>query len=54
MCDTTGALYKGRQERNEPLKEEIARLTNPRESRGPWPIPFRAGMSSSASPPAMS
>jgi malate dehydrogenase (oxaloacetate-decarboxylating) len=34
MCDTTGALYKGRQERMNPSKEEIARLTNPQGIQG--------------------
>jgi malate dehydrogenase (oxaloacetate-decarboxylating) len=34
MCDTTGTLYKGRQERMNPSKEEIARLTNPQGIQG--------------------
>lgn len=34
MCDTTGIIYKGRKERMNPSKEEIAQLTNPQGLQG--------------------
>ncbi len=33
-CDTSGALFAGRQENMNPVKEQIARITNPREIQG--------------------
>ena len=35
MCDTTGAIYKGRKERMNPYKEQIAECTNPQRLQGP-------------------
>lgn len=35
MCDTKGAIYKGRTEGMNPVKEEIASLTNPERIKGP-------------------
>ncbi|SIT71713.1 NAD(P)-dependent malic enzyme [Edaphobacillus lindanitolerans] len=34
MCDTVGAIYEGRPERMNPVKEEIARMTNPERLSG--------------------
>lgn len=34
LCDRTGAIYKGREEGMNPVKEEIAHLTNPAGQRG--------------------
>lgn len=34
LCDTKGAIYQGRQEGMNPIKEEIAYLTNPNGLRG--------------------
>lgn len=34
LCDRTGAIYEGRREGMNPVKEEIARLTNPDRIRG--------------------
>lgn len=34
LCDRTGAIYKGRQEGMNPIKEEIAEQTNPTGQRG--------------------
>jgi malate dehydrogenase (oxaloacetate-decarboxylating) len=34
-CDRSGALYRGRQENMNPVKEEIANLTNPDGIKGP-------------------
>ncbi|HPZ90375.1 MAG TPA: malic enzyme-like NAD(P)-binding protein [Bacillota bacterium] len=34
MCDTTGAIYKGRKERMNPYKEQIAECTNPQRLQG--------------------
>ncbi|MTI96092.1 MAG: NAD-dependent malic enzyme [Firmicutes bacterium] len=34
MCDTTGAIYKGRTERMNPFKEQIAEMTNPERISG--------------------
>lgn len=34
MCDTTGAIYKGRTQRMNPSKEDIAEITNPEGVQG--------------------
>ncbi len=34
LCDRLGAIYKGRKKGMNPVKEEMARLTNPREIKG--------------------
>ncbi len=34
MCDTAGAIYRGRKARMNPYKEEMARLTNPERLKG--------------------
>ncbi|MDD9312504.1 NAD-dependent malic enzyme [Cytobacillus firmus] len=35
MCDTKGAIYEGRQERMNPVKESVAKITNPGKRKGP-------------------
>jgi malate dehydrogenase (oxaloacetate-decarboxylating) len=35
MCDTKGAIYEGRQERMNPVKESVAKITNPDKRQGP-------------------
>ncbi|KAF0817611.1 NADP-dependent malic enzyme [Bacillus sp. ZZV12-4809] len=35
MCDTKGAIYEGRQERMNPVKESVAKITNSGKRRGP-------------------
>ncbi|MDM5225921.1 malic enzyme-like NAD(P)-binding protein [Cytobacillus sp. NJ13] len=35
MCDTKGAIYEGRQERMNPVKESVAKTTNPAKRQGP-------------------
>ncbi|OHX45255.1 malic enzyme-like NAD(P)-binding protein [Cytobacillus pseudoceanisediminis] len=35
MCDTKGAIYEGRQERMNPVKESVAKTTNPDKRQGP-------------------
>ncbi|KON88765.1 malate dehydrogenase [Sporosarcina globispora] len=35
MCDTKGAIYEGRQERMNPVKESVAKITNPAKRQGP-------------------
>ncbi len=34
MCDRTGAIYEGRKEGMNPIKEEMAKLTNPSKTQG--------------------
>ncbi|PWW26971.1 malate dehydrogenase (oxaloacetate-decarboxylating) [Cytobacillus oceanisediminis] len=34
MCDTKGAIYEGRQERMNPVKEAVAKITNPSKRQG--------------------
>ncbi|KML43593.1 NADP-dependent malic enzyme [Cytobacillus firmus] len=34
MCDTKGAIYEGRQERMNPVKESVAKITNPGKRKG--------------------
>ncbi|MEK3854890.1 NAD(P)-dependent malic enzyme [Cytobacillus sp. FSL H8-0458] len=34
MCDTKGAIYEGRQDRMNPVKESVAKITNPGKRRG--------------------
>ncbi len=34
MCDTKGIIYEGRPEGMNPIKDDIAKLTNPDELRG--------------------
>lgn len=34
LCDRLGAIYKGRKKGMNPVKEEMARITNPREIKG--------------------
>lgn len=34
MCDTKGAIYEGRQERLNPVKESVAKITNPGKRKG--------------------
>ncbi|MBN8199771.1 MULTISPECIES: NAD(P)-dependent malic enzyme [Bacillaceae] len=35
MCDTKGAIYEGRQERMNPVKESVAKITNSAKRQGP-------------------
>ncbi|WP_436376128.1 NAD(P)-dependent malic enzyme [Cytobacillus sp. BC1816] len=35
MCDTKGAIYEGRQERMNPVKESVAKITNQDKRQGP-------------------
>ncbi|WP_034262524.1 NAD(P)-dependent malic enzyme [Bacillus sp. J33] len=35
MCDTKGAIYEGRQERMNPVKESVAKITNQLKRQGP-------------------
>ncbi|MBU8768861.1 NAD(P)-dependent malic enzyme [Cytobacillus oceanisediminis] len=35
LCDTKGAIYEGRQERMNPVKESVAKITNPDKRQGP-------------------
>lgn len=35
MCDTKGAIYEGRQARMNPVKESVAKITNPGKRKGP-------------------
>ncbi|OMF63347.1 NAD-dependent malic enzyme [Paenibacillus sp. FSL R5-0490] len=35
MCDTKGAIYEGRQERMNPVKESVAKITNRGKRKGP-------------------
>ncbi|MBG9550285.1 NAD(P)-dependent malic enzyme [Cytobacillus firmus] len=35
MCDTKGAIYEGRQERMNPVKESVAKITNLGKRKGP-------------------